>query len=65
MTFRALALVLAIGVAGSVARAEMIDRILAVVARELITLSDVTAAIGWGWSASRAVRTPSGPGSIR
>src|SRR6476469_4654080 len=48
MTLRVLALVLAMGIAGSVAGAEVIDRILAVVARELITLSDVTAAIRLG-----------------
>ena len=60
MTFRALALVLAIGVAGSVARAEVIDRILAVVARELITLSDVTAAIRLG-----LVGQPGGQDAIR
>ena len=44
----ALTVVLALAATGEIVRAETIDRVLAVVANQLITLSDVTAATDLG-----------------
>ena len=53
-----LQILLLIGIASACARAETIDRVLAVVAGQLITLSDVTAAADLGLQAADGAADP-------